>query len=89
MADAERPFSSDSPWNTPVGRNAGYSATDPQTTTLHNTSIGIPWIARDLTGVYQASAGDPLVKWNFQSSEGFARVDQEVFPLKHLGMCSF
>ena len=71
MADSERPFSSNSLWNTPVGSGTGYSASDPQTTTLHDRAIGIPWIARDLTGVYQAKASDPVATWNFQSSEGF------------------
>ena len=66
----DRPFSSSSPWNTPIGTGAQFqSRTDTETTAVEHAPGSVTWVYDNAVTIYQAKSTDPLATWSYTSHE--------------------
>ncbi|MCJ2062171.1 hypothetical protein MKK63_05575 [Methylobacterium sp. J-088] len=66
----DRPFSSSSPWNTPIGTGAQFqSRTDTETAAVEHGPGTVTWVYDNAVTIYQAKSTDPLATWSYTSHE--------------------
>jgi hypothetical protein len=73
-----QPFSSESIWNTPLGRGAIFQdSSAPETAMFRSDNVGGPsgsfsWISGDGLRIFRQKAGDPLARWFYDGRSATA-----------------